>query len=142
MDTFLTIVQPILEALVSIALTVLVPLAGAALWKYFGKLGLDVDQKHRDAFQTAIERAAMTAVSKMGGPGMATTISNAAIDEAVSQVKASVPDAIKHFDVTTQAIVDRVKPAAEAIVQTTPNIVAATGSEAAAILARMTEQGA
>ncbi|MEF2073467.1 hypothetical protein [Consotaella aegiceratis] len=122
MDTLMTILQPIIELLLTIAITVVVPVAVAALWKWLGKLGLDVDQKHRDALQTAIQNAALVAVSKMGGPAIATTVSGAALETAVDYVKRASPDAVKHFDLSADAIAEKVRPKAEAIVQTTPTI--------------------
>ena len=116
-------VFPTLGVILSIVSVPLAGLAGAVLVKTFNKLGLQVDEKNRDAFQTSITNAATLAVSKMGGPAATNTISQAALTEAVEFVEKSVPDAIKHFNITAKDIESRIKPQAEVIAQSVPTVV-------------------
>ncbi|MCW4114375.1 hypothetical protein NPA31_005285 [Aurantimonas sp. MSK8Z-1] len=127
MSTLMTILQPVIEVLLSIGLMAGLPMLLTVLWRYLSKIGLDVDQKHRDALQTAIQNAALLAVSKAGGRMGASTMTGAALNAAVDYVKRFSPDAVKHIDLTADDIAEKIAPKAEAIATAAPVIAAATG---------------
>ncbi|MEC5293123.1 hypothetical protein VSX64_20630 [Aurantimonas sp. C2-6-R+9] len=122
MEAVAAFLWPVLEILLPIALMVLAPLATAAIYRLFQKLGLDAEALNRDALQQAITRGALEAVKRAGGPAIATTIGKAALRAGVDQVKAGVPDAIARFNVPDAEIARRVEAQATAIVQSTPAI--------------------
>lgn len=117
MDFFWNYIAPTLGTMLAIIAPVLAALAGAALVKLFSKLGLDIEAKNRDAFQTSISNAAILAASKMGGPLAASSVSREVLDDAVTMVQRSVPDAIKKFDAQPKDIEKRIQSQAELILQ-------------------------
>jgi hypothetical protein len=122
MQTLLAIVGPVVQVILPIFITILAPMLVALVYKLFQKAGLDTEALNRDALQQAITKGALEAVSRAGGPAVATSVSEAAVRAGVDQVLASVPGAISAFKVPTSEIVKRVEAQATAIVQTTPAI--------------------
>lgn len=76
------------------------------------KIGLDIEARHREALQTALNNAAGLIIGK--GENLAgklkITVQNDAIAEAVSYVLKGAPDALAYFGVTP----DRVRQMIEA----------------------------
>lgn len=97
-QTVFEILAPVLTAL----LAILVPALITALFRWFQKLGLDIEATHRDALQSALTNAALIALAKGGLKPSA----GAAID----YVRASVPDAVKKFGLDDKRILDLVLP--------------------------------
>jgi hypothetical protein len=96
--TVLEILAPVLTAL----LAILVPALVTALFRWFQKLGLDIEQKHRDALQSALANAAMIAIAR--------GTRNGATGAAIDYVRGSVPDAVKQFKLDDAKIVELLKP--------------------------------
>lgn len=97
-QTVFDILAPVLAAL----LAILVPALVTALFRWFQKLGLDIEATHREALQSALANAALLALAKGGLKPSA----GAAID----YVRASVPDAVKKFGLDDKRILDLVLP--------------------------------
>lgn len=123
MDFFWTYLAPTLGVMITVIAPVLAGLGAAALTKLFSKLGLDIEAKNREAFQTAITNAAIMAATKMGGPLAASTVSRDILEDAVSMVQKSVPDAVKKFDAQPKDIEKRIQSQAELILQQAETVV-------------------
>lgn len=117
MEIVWTYLAPVLGTMLTIITPVLAGLAGAALIKLFSKLGLDIEAKSRDAFQTSITNAAIMAATKMGGPLAASSVSREVLEDAVTMVQKSVPDAVKKFNAQPKDIEKRIQSQAELILQ-------------------------
>lgn len=74
------------------------------------KFGLEIEQKHRDALQTALTNAAGLAIAK--GKDVVGTktidIQNPVMADAVNYVVAAVPDSLKYFGLTPQSLADKI----------------------------------
>lgn len=109
MQSVLDNILPILAALVSI----LIPFAVAALVKVFQKFGIDIEAKHREALQSALENAVATALSGKKDTPQAQGflgLGNPLMSIALSYVLRSVPDAIKKFGLDEAGIIELLKP--------------------------------
>lgn len=126
MEALASFLWPIFEILLPIVLVVIAPLATAAIYRLFQKLGLDAEALNRDALQQAITKGAIEAVARAGGPAVATSIGEAALRAGIDQVKAGVPDAIAKFKIPDGEIARRVEAQATAIVQSTPPVIEGT----------------
>lgn len=98
-DTYLEIFAPVLSVLVGILVTAGIP----AVFQWMKKLGLDVEARHRDALQSALQSAAMLALARAGVKGGVPF-------EAVEYVRQSVPDAVRKFGLDDQKIVELIQP--------------------------------
>ncbi len=94
----------LLPQIASAAVTLLVPLIVALIVKQFQKLGIDIEAKNREALQSALHNAAITAVSRAG------IDKNGVSATAVDYVKSSVPDAIKKFGLDRDKIKKLLEP--------------------------------
>lgn len=102
-----------LPQIASAAIGILVPLLVALIVKQFQKFGIEIEAKNREALQSALQNAAITAVSKATGSKTANTTlaeNKATVDNAVDYVKQSVPDAIKKFKLDPQKIKKLLEP--------------------------------
>lgn len=75
------------------------------------KFGLEIEQKHRDALQTALANAAGLAIAK-GKDLLADksiSVGNPAVADAVNYVVAAVPDALKYFGLTPERVAEMVQ---------------------------------
>lgn len=96
--------QEALYPVATIAISIAVPAVVGVGAKFLQKLGVDIDAKNREALQSALQNAAMVAVSRAGTlPTFPTAI-------AVDYVKSSVPGAIKRFDLDQQKIEKLLEP--------------------------------
>lgn len=68
------------------------------------KLGIDIEAKHRDALQAALTNAAGLVINRAGGLAGALALPNAnpLVQQGVSYVIDSAPDALKHFGITPE----------------------------------------
>ncbi len=98
-ETYLEILAPVLSVLVGIFVTAGIP----AVFQWMKKLGLDVEARHRDALQSALQNAAMLALARAGVKG-------AIPFEAVEYVRQSVPDAVRKFGLDDQKIIELIQP--------------------------------
>ena len=98
-ETYLQIFSPVLSVLVGIIVTAGVP----AIFQWLRKLGLDIEARHRDALQSALQNAAMLALARAGVKG-------AIPFEAVEYVRQSVPDAVRKFGLDDQKIIELIQP--------------------------------
>lgn len=98
-ETYLQIFAPVLSVLVGILVTAGIP----AVFRWMNKLGLDVEARHRDALQSALQNAAMLALARAGVKG-------AIPFEAVEYVRQSVPDAVRKFGLDDQKIIELIQP--------------------------------
>lgn len=92
----------VLEPIVEVMLLILIPAIVAALVRWFQKLGIDVEARHRDALQSALQNAALIAISR-GASQHAPAI-------IVDYVKNSVPDAVKRFGLDDHRIQELALP--------------------------------
>lgn len=74
------------------------------------KFGLQIEEQHRNAFQTALTNAAGLAIAKGKdiAAGKSVDVKNPAIADAVNYVIAAAPDALKYFGITPAAIAEKV----------------------------------
>ena len=98
-ETYLQIFSPVLSVLVGIIVTAGVP----AIFQWLSKLGLDIEARHRDALQSALQNATMLALARAGLKG-------AIPFEAVEYVRQSVPDAVRKFGLDDQKIIELIQP--------------------------------
>ena len=98
--------------------TFLMPLAGvigAAIAGWLAnllrvKFNLDIEQRHREALQTAITNAVGLAISKGATltAGKTIDVGNPAVAAALNYALAAVPDAIKYFGLTPEAVANKI----------------------------------
>src|SRR5690606_4135495 len=88
-------------------------------FKWFQKLGLDIEQRHRDALQSALHNAALLAIEKATGHKIADKASPKPsersdiipnVGAAIEYVEKSVPDALAKFKVDTNKLRDLLQP--------------------------------
>lgn len=108
----LDFLQDVLDALLPILILILVPVAVGALVRLFNKMGLDVEAHHREALQTALQNAALVAVSKRRG---STALSGPVkmgvpIGPAIDYVQKSVPDALVQFGISRGRLGELLEP--------------------------------
>jgi len=72
--------------------------------------GVEIEARHRDAFQTALENAARMAMMRHGPVPMGQSIPDAIVSEGLNYVKTGAPDAIRHFKLGDQNIIERLIP--------------------------------
>lgn len=104
--------REVVPAILSIAVLILVPVAVTALVRLLGKLGLDIEAHHRDALQSALQNAALVAVSKMGKSSSLTGPMKAgvALGPAIDYVQNSVPDALGKFNLSRSRVGELLEP--------------------------------
>jgi hypothetical protein len=100
--------QPYLLAVVSVIATAIVGWLAELLRR---KFNLDIDAAHREALQTALTNGAGLLIGKAGAAIAAKKLDlkSAALAEAVSYVLAAVPDAIRHFGITPEAVAEKLQ---------------------------------
>jgi len=107
-DSLYGIVQPYLLAVVSVIATAIVGWLAELLRR---KFNLDIDAAHREALQTALTNGAGLLIGKAGNAvaGKKLDLKSAALAEAVNYVLQAVPDAIRHFGVTPEAVAEKLQ---------------------------------
>lgn len=100
--------QPYLLAVVSVAATAIVGWLAELLRR---KFNLDIDAAHRDALQTALVNGAGLLIGKAGSTvaGKKFDLKSAALAEAVNYVLQAVPDAIRYFGITPEAVAEKLQ---------------------------------
>ncbi|MBX3523236.1 MAG: hypothetical protein KF807_08525 [Xanthobacteraceae bacterium] len=102
------VLQPYLVAVVSVLATAIVGWLAELLRR---KFNLDIDAAHRDALQTALTNGAGLLIGKAGGAlaGKKLDLKSAVLAEAVNYVLQAVPDAIRHFGITPEAVAEKLQ---------------------------------
>jgi predicted regulator of Ras-like GTPase activity (Roadblock/LC7/MglB family) len=102
-DLLTAFVNPLLQTAAALLVGYLALLAKT-------KFNLSIEKDHRDALQTALTNAASLVVQKVGQLpfGQTIEISNPAVAEAVNYVIRAVPDAIKAFGLTPDALAEKI----------------------------------
>lgn len=74
------------------------------------KLGLEIEQKHRDALQTALKNAAGLAIAKGGviAEGQKFSLHSPLMIEAVKYVEKAAPDALKYFGISPESVAEKI----------------------------------
>jgi hypothetical protein len=102
------VLQPYLLAIVSVAATAIVGWLAELLRR---KFNLDIDAAHREALQTALTNGAGLLIGKAGSAvaGKKLDLKSGPIAEAVNYVLQAVPDAIRHFVITPEAVAEKLQ---------------------------------
>lgn len=102
------VAQPYLVAVVSVLATAIVGWLAELLRR---KFNLDIDAAHRDALQTALMNGAGLLIGKAGSAlaGKKLDLKSAVLAEAVNYVLQAVPDAIRHFGITPEAVAEKLQ---------------------------------
>ena len=102
------IVQPYLIAVVSVVATAIIGWLAELLRR---KFHLDIEASHREALQTALCNGAGLLIAKLGDAlaGRKLDLKSIALAEAVNYVLQSVPDAVRHFGVTPEAVAEKIQ---------------------------------
>jgi hypothetical protein len=102
------VLQPYLLAIVSVAATAIVGWLAELLRR---KFNLDIDAAHREALQTALMNGAGLLIGKAGSAvaGKKLDLKSVALAEAVNYVLQAVPDAIRHFGITPEAVAEKLQ---------------------------------
>lgn len=102
------VVQPYLLAVVSVFATAIVGWLAELLRR---KFNLDIDAAHREALQTALTNGAGLLIGKAGSAiaGKKLDLKSAALAEAVNYVLQAVPDAIRYFGITPEAVAEKLQ---------------------------------
>jgi hypothetical protein len=118
--------QPYVDATVQ---GLIAALGGWVVWILKTKLGINVDAQHRDAIISAVQRQASSLVAdgfvKIDQSGKI-QIDNPSLYYSAQAAMAAVPDAVKHFGLTPQALADR-------IVDALPHVPSVAGAQATVI---------
>jgi hypothetical protein len=107
-----TIAIQVITPLLSIIATAIAPLIVVAIVRFFNKLGIEVEAKHREALQSALRNAALVTVQKAlerGVDGNLTSI-EAIKGPALDYIRNSVPDAVKKFKLDDARIKQLLEP--------------------------------
>lgn len=107
-ESIYEILQPYLLAIVSVLATAIVGWLAELLRR---KFNLDIDAAHREALQTALTNGAGLLIGKLGdaAAGRKLDLKSAALAEAVNYVLQAVPDAVRHFGITPEAIAEKIQ---------------------------------
>lgn len=107
-ESIYAIVQPYLLVIVSVMATAIVGWLAELLRR---KFSLDIEASHREALQTALTNGAGLLLGKLGGAlaGRKLDLKSIVLAEAVNYVLRSVPDAVRHFGVTPEAIAEKLE---------------------------------
>ena len=107
-EGFYSVVQPYLLAVVSVVATAIVGWLAELLRR---KFNLDIDAAHREALQTALTNGAGLLIGKAGSAiaGKKLDLKSAALAEAVNYVLQAVPDAIRYFGITPEAVAEKLQ---------------------------------
>jgi hypothetical protein len=102
------VLQPYLLAVVSVIATAIVGWLAELLRR---KFNLDIDAAHRDALQTALVNGAGLLIGKAGSAiaDRKIDLKSAVLAEAVNYVLQAVPDAIRHFGITPEAVAEKLQ---------------------------------
>ena len=102
------VLQPYLLAVVSVIATAIVGWLAELLRR---KFNLDIDAAHRDALQTALTNGAGLLIGKTGSAiaDRKIDLKSAVLAEAVNYVLQAVPDAIRHFGITPEAVAEKLQ---------------------------------
>lgn len=102
------VLQPYLLAVVSVIATAIVGWLAELTRR---KFNLDIDAAHREALQTALMNGAGLLIAKAGGAvaGKKLDLKSAALAEAVNYVLQAVPDAIRYFGITPEAVAEKLQ---------------------------------
>lgn len=105
-DSLLGVFRPYIIELAGILIAAL----SAWLFKLIReKLGLDIEARHREAFQTALTQAAGLLISRLGSGSLASRlpIDSPAIADGVAYVQQAVPDAVARFGIESHVIAEK-----------------------------------
>lgn len=107
-ESIYAVVQPYLLAVVSVVATAIVGWLAELLRR---KFHLDIEASHREALQTALTNGAGLLITRLGGAiaGRKLDLKSVVLAEAVNYVLQSVPDAVRHFGVTPEAIAEKIE---------------------------------
>ena len=74
------------------------------------KFGLQIEEQHRNALQTALTNAAGLAIAKGADltAGKKLDVKSVPVSAAVDYVVAAVPDALKYFGITPDAVAEKI----------------------------------
>ncbi len=102
------VLQPYLLAVVSVIATAIVGWLAELMRR---KFNLDIDASHREALQTALTNGAGLLIGKAGTAiaGKKLDLKSAALAEAVNYVLQAVPDAIRYFGITPEAVAEKLQ---------------------------------
>lgn len=102
------VLQPYLLAVVSVLATAIVGWLAELLRR---KFNLDIEAAHREALQTALMNGAGLLIGKAGDAfaGRKLDLKSALLAEGVNYVLQAVPDAIRHFGITPEAIAEKLQ---------------------------------
>lgn len=113
---FLSSYGELLSPILTLVVTVTVPIIGAAAVRLFSKMGIDIEARHREALQSALRNGALLAIEKATGvPRKATDNTSKPsivpdIQAGVEYVQKSVPDALNKFDLGPTRIKEMILP--------------------------------
>lgn len=105
-DSLLGVFRPYLIELAGIFIAAL----AAWLFKLIReKLGLDIEARHREAFQTALTQAAGLLISRLGSGSLAARLpmDSPGIIDGVAYVQSAVPDAVARFSLEPHVISEK-----------------------------------
>lgn len=105
-SVFLVSLKPFVAEIVGLAI------AAALAWlvkRFRDWTGMEIEARHREALQSALENAARLAIDK-AVPGDAASVSKAILTHGVGYVERSVPDAVRHFDLSPDRIGELLRP--------------------------------
>lgn len=107
-ESIYNILQPYLLAVVSVLATAIVGWLAELLRR---KFNLDIDAAHREALQTALANGAGLLIGKASGAvaGKKLDLKSAALAEAVNYVLQAVPDAVRYFGITPEAVAEKLQ---------------------------------
>ena len=102
------VLQPYLLTVVSVIATAIVGWLAELLRR---KFNLDIDAAHREALQTALANGAGLLIGRAGNAvaGKKLDLKSAMLAEAVNYVLQAVPDAIRHFGITPEAVAEKLQ---------------------------------
>lgn len=101
-----------IDLAVALVLPIVAALGGWLVVRIDKMLGLNIDAKHREALTQALEKAiafGVQAAADAGKRNATIDMKSVALKEAVDYAGRAVPDALKHFGVGPDRLVDLVK---------------------------------
>jgi hypothetical protein len=109
LDLILDPIRPFLFELIAILATAA---AGWLIKRIRDWTGIEIEARHREALQSALENAARLALHRATerAGGMSIPIGNAVVESGVEYVLKSVPDAVRHFGLTPERVGELIRP--------------------------------
>lgn len=105
-------IDPFRPYVMEVASIAIAGLVGWAARRVHQLTGLNIEARHREALQSALENGARLVIERIGrsAAGKSVPVGNAILEDGVEYVLRSVPDAVRFFGLTPQRLGELLRP--------------------------------